>query len=209
VPAPERSAAIAAAILVLLSACNRGKSSNYPTMGSDSMVANKETERAMGDTTSRAAATSQLSDANIVALLDEANMADSAAGAYALTKATHADVKAFARMMMGEHHALRAQGQQLAQRLNLTPEPPPNDPVKPLAMSEMGLLTGSSKQEFDSVYIAQEVDVHKAVLDLAGKAHDAAQSQDLKKLIEQAGPVIQKHLDRAQQIQKKLVKRGG
>lgn len=201
-----RNTAFAAAILLLaLSGCNRGKSSNYPTMGSDSMLASKETKAATGDTLGTRQS-SQLSDANIVALLDEANMADSAAGAYALTKATNSDVKAFARLMMGEHHALRAQGQQLAQRLNLTPEPPPNDPVKPLAMTEMGLLTSASKQEFDSLYIGQEIDVHRAVLQLAGEAHDAAQNPELKKLIEQAGPVIQKHLDRAQQIQKKLPK---
>ena len=57
-----------------------------------------------------AAAPGALSDANIVALLDEANMADSAAGAYAVTKATNPEVKAFAKLMMGEHHALRAAG---------------------------------------------------------------------------------------------------
>ncbi len=48
-----------------------------------------------------------LSDANIVAPLDEANMADSALGPTALPKATRADVKNFAKLMMGEHHALR------------------------------------------------------------------------------------------------------
>jgi predicted outer membrane protein len=66
-----------------------------------------------GDTGQMAAAGGGLSDANIVALLDEANMADNASGAYAVTKATSPDVKAFAKLMMGEHHALRAQGQQL------------------------------------------------------------------------------------------------
>jgi putative membrane protein len=77
-----------------------------------------------------------------VALLDEANKADSAAGAYALGKATNPEVKAFARLMMGEHHALRAQGQQLAQRLNVTPQPPADDPVQAAAESEMAALRG-------------------------------------------------------------------
>jgi predicted outer membrane protein len=199
------TAATGALMLALLAGCKREQSSNYPTMGADTMAG---TQAVAGGDTGRTSNSQpgQLSDANIVALLDEANMADSAAGAYALTKATKADVKAFAKLMMGEHHALRAQGQRLAQQLQVTPEMPTNDPVKPLAMSEMTLLTSSSKQEFDSVYIAQEVDVHKAVLDLAGKAHDAAQSAELKKLIEQARPVIEKHLASAQAIQKKLSK---
>jgi putative membrane protein len=134
-------------------------------------------------------------------------MADSASGAYALKKATDADVKAFARLMMGEHHALRAQGQQLAQRLNVTPQPPANDPLKPAAASEMSALKAAPKgAQFDRTYIEQEIGIHKAVLDLAEKAHDAAQNEELKKLIEQAKPVIEKHLDRAQEIQKKLGK---
>jgi putative membrane protein len=149
----------------------------------------------------------QLSDGNIVALLDEANMADSASGAYAVGKATNAEVKAFARLMMGEHHALRAQGQQLAKRLNVTPAPPADDPLKPAAASEMAALRAAPKgAQFDRTYIEQEIGIHKAVLDLAEKAHGAAQNEELKKLIEQAKPVIEKHLDRAEEIQKKLGK---
>lgn len=154
-----------------------------------------------------AAPTNGLTDANIVALLDEANMADSAAGAYAATKATSPDVRAFAKLMMGEHHALRAAGQQLAQRLNVTPEPPADDPLKPAAESEMTAIKAAPKgPQFDRIYIEQEIGIHKAVLDVAEKGHDAAQNEELKKLIEQAKPVIQKHLDRAEEIQKKLGK---
>jgi putative membrane protein len=162
---------------------------------------------AIENDTGAASAPGRLSDANIVALLDEANMADSASGDYALKKATDADVKAFARLMMGEHHALRAQGQQLAQRLNVTPQPPANDPLKPAAASEMAALKAAPKGvQFDRIYIEQEIGIHKAVLDLAEQAHDAAQNEELKKLIEQAKPVIEKHLERAQEIQKKLGK---
>jgi predicted outer membrane protein len=39
---------------------------------------------------------------------------------------------------------------------------------------------------------------------LAAKAHDAAQNAELKKLIEQAKPVLEKHLNHAEEIQKKL-----
>ena len=149
----------------------------------------------------------ELTDANIVALLDEANMADSAAGSFALKKATNPEVKAFAKLMMGDHHALRAAGQQLAKKLSVTPQPPSDDPVRGLAESEMAALRAAPKgPAFDRTYIDQEVAAHKAVLDLAEKSHEAAQNEELKKLIEQAKPVIEKHLDMAQQIQEKLGK---
>ena len=146
-----------------------------------------------------------LTDANIVALLDEANKADSSAGALAATKATRKEVKDFARLMMSEHHALRKEGQQLAKQLNVTPAPPANDPLKPLAESEMTALKSAPKgPEFDRVYIEQEIAAHKAVLDLLDNAEGQAQNEQLKALIEQARPVIQKHLDQAEEIQDKL-----
>jgi predicted outer membrane protein len=48
------------------------------------------------------------------------------------------------------------------------------------------------------------VTAHKAVLDLAKKAHDQAQNGELKKLIEQAQPVIERHLKMAEDLEKKL-----
>jgi putative membrane protein len=154
-----------------------------------------------------AAAKAPLSDANIVALLDEANKADSSAGAFALRKASDKDVKAFAKMMMGEHHALRVQGLALAKKLKLTPEAPADDPVKAAGSSEMAALqSAGSGAAFDRAYIDQEVTVHKAVIDLANKAHSEAQNAELKALIEKATPVLQKHLDRAEALQQKLGK---
>jgi putative membrane protein len=190
--------------LVMLGGCKARQSADTA-----SGVPDTSASMASMDTTkaSSASASGGLSDANIVALLDEANAADSATGAYAVTRATNTAVKAFAKLMMGEHHALRAQGQQLAQRLNVTPEPVADDPLKPAVTGEMTALKAAPKgAKFDRTYIEQEIGIHKAVLDLAAKAHDAAQNADLKKLIEQAKPVIQKHLDRAEAIQKKLGK---
>jgi putative membrane protein len=151
--------------------------------------------------------TGELTDANIVALLDEANKADSAAGAFAAGKATNPQVRAFAKLMMGEHHALRAAGQKLAKKLNVTPQPPTEDPLPAAAESEMAALRAAPKgPQFDQTYIDQEVTIHKAVLDLVDKAHDQASNEELKALIEQAKPVIEKHRDLAEEIQKKLGK---
>jgi putative membrane protein len=162
---------------------------------------------ATGDTLNTSANKSTLTDPNIVALLDEANKADSAAGAFAFGKATSPDVKSFAKLMMGEHHTLRVKGEALAKKLNVTPQPPADDPVKTAGESEMTALRSAKKGAmFDSTYIHQEVTIHKAVLELAGKAHDDTKTDELKKLIESAKPIIQKHLDRAEDLQKKLGK---
>ena len=146
-----------------------------------------------------------LTDANIVALLDAANKADSSAGALAAKKATNAEVKAFARLMMSEHHALRAAGQALAKQLGVEPKAPERDPLAPYVANEMRTLQSTAKgAEFDRVYIDNEVSVHQAVLDLANQARVITQTPQLKELIEKAIPVIRKHLDQATALQKKL-----
>jgi putative membrane protein len=146
-----------------------------------------------------------MSDSNIVALLDEANKADSSAGAVAAKKATRADVKAFAKLMMMEHHALRVEGQQLAKQLNVAPKPPEHDPLAPYAASEMKTLQSTAKgEEFDRTYIDNEVTIHQAVLDFANQARVSTPTAQLRALIEKAIPVLRKHLEQATAIQKQI-----
>jgi putative membrane protein len=146
-----------------------------------------------------------MTDSNIVALLDEANKADSANSAIALKKATRPDVKAFAKLMMSEHHTLRAEGQQLAKQLGVEPKLPTHDPLAPYAVSETKALQSAPKgPEFDRTYIDNEVSVHQAVLDFANQARVTTQTAELRALIEKAIPVIRKHLDQAQAIQKEI-----
>ncbi|HET6798381.1 MAG TPA: DUF4142 domain-containing protein [Gemmatimonadales bacterium] len=146
-----------------------------------------------------------LGDSNIVALLDEANKSDSAAGAVAVKKGTDPEVKAFAKLMMSEHHALRAEGEAVAKQLGVTPKPPEHDPIGGYAKTELADLQKTPKgAEFDRVYIDHEVSVHQAVLDFANMARVTTQTAQLRDLIQKAVPVIQKHLEQAQALQKRL-----
>jgi len=195
-------AALAVATVTLV-ACS--KKDNY---GSDTTAAAASSTMS-ADTSAMAGASSTTSgtwsDANIVALLDEANAADSSAGAIAATKGTNSQVREFARRMMRDHHTLRAQGAALAKKLNVTPAAPSDDPVQPMAQDETNKLNTTAKgKDFDKAYIDAEVDAHKAVLDLATKAAGQTQNTELKNLIQKAAPVIQGHLDKAQSIQKSL-----
>jgi putative membrane protein len=162
----------------------------------------------MADSAAAAAATPAapaLTDANIAALLDEANAADSAAGKLASTKGTSADVKAFGVMMMNDHHALRKLGQDLVAKLGVTPVPPANDSLPAKAAAAMANLTATAKgAAWDKAYIDGEVAVHQEVLGLIDAALGAAQNAELKDLLTKARPNIEAHLKRAQDIQSKL-----
>ena len=208
-PARYSKAAVLGLGLLLVGACSdrSDRSGSTDTAGRTAQAPSMDTGSASTTTSGASAAAPALTDANIVALLDEANKTDSASGAFAVTRATSPEVKAYAKLMMGEHHALRAQGQQLAKKLGVTPEAPANNPLPAAAQAEMTALKAAPKgEQFDRTYIEQEITMHKSVLDLANQAHGAAQNAELKTLIEKARPVIEKHLARAQEIQQKLGK---
>ena len=189
---------------ILLSSCG-DRGNRERTVGMSDSLPPSDTTTMVPDTTAGATTAGDLTDANIVALLDHANVADSSAGSVASSKATNQQVKQFARLMMAEHHALRKEGQALAKKLNITPEPPANHPVTPLANKEMEALKSAQKgAEFDRTYIEQEITAHQAVLDIAEQSHEAADNAELKALIEKARPVIEKHLKQAKEIEKSL-----
>jgi putative membrane protein len=175
----------------------------------DNTAADTTAAATMADTSAMAASSTTTSgtwsDPNIVAMLDEANAADSSAGAIAATKGTAAAVRDFAKMMMRDHHKLRVDGAALAKKLNVTPAAPGDDPVPAMAQTETNTLNSTAKgKDFDKAYIDAEVDAHKAVLDLATKAAGQTQTTELKNLIQKAAPLIKAHLDRAEAIQKTL-----
>lgn len=163
----------------------------------------RTTDSVKAATPAPAAAT--LTDANIAALLDEANAGDSAGGKLASVKGTKVDVKAFGVMMMKDHHALRVAGQDLAKTLNLTPTPPANDSLPAKTKAAQDNLAAMDKgAAWDKSYIDGEVSAHQMVLGLIDAAQPAAQAPALKDLLTKARPNIEMHLKRAQDIQGKL-----
>jgi putative membrane protein len=190
---------LAVTALVLV-ACSKKESYGTDTTAASSTMSADTSAMASSSTTSGTWA-----DANIFALLDEANMADSAAGALAASKGTSSAVRDFGRRMTRDHHTLRAKGEALAKKLKVTPTPPGDDNLVADAQKNMDNLNSTAKgKDFDKAYIDSEVDAHKKVLELATKAMGQAQSTELKNLIQQAAPVIKGNLDLAVSIQKNL-----
>ena len=186
-------------ISVFSAACSKGADK------ADSVAAADSAAKAAAAVPAPAPAPAPLTDANIAAILDAANAADSAAGNVASTKAKNAEVKSFGRDMMRDHHALRKAGQDLAKKLNLTPAMPAGDTSQAAAQNWQNTLTSTpAGAAWDKAYIDHEVVYHQAVLQTAQAALGAAQDTSLKALITKAAPNIEGHLKHAQAIQTKL-----
>lgn len=185
--------------MLVLAACGKKESPAADT-GAATSAAGTDSAGVPGST-----ASASWTDENIFALLDEANSADSAAGAVAVTKGTASAVRDYGRRMVRDHHQLRAQGEALAKRLKIVPAAPADDPVASAAQKHMGNINSTAKgKDFDKAYIDGEVEIHKSVLELATTAARQTQNTELKNLIQKAAPVIEGHLDLAQSVQKSL-----
>jgi len=184
---------------VLVAGCSKGDQK------ADSAAAADSAAKAAAAAPAPAPAPAPLTDANIVAILDAANAADSSAGNVATTKGTKADVKNFGKEMMRDHHALRKAGQDLAAKLKLTPAMPAGDTSQAAAQNWQNNLNSTpAGPDWDKAYIDHEVTYHQALLATAQAALGAAQDTSLKAFITKAAPSVEAHLKHAQSIQSKL-----
>jgi predicted outer membrane protein len=153
--------------------------------------------------TSASAMAAPLSDGNIAGLIDEVNVADSTLAAAALPKLTSSGARNFARLMMGEHHALHVKGLALEKEQKITPEIPAADPFKGAVAAEQSALAPLPKgAAYDSTYIANEVGIHQAVIEWQGK--NVPQNQALQGFMKDAKGIYQKHLDQGLSTQTKM-----
>ena len=193
-----RMTRLAVAALVLV-ACSKKGNDRADTTAATSTAAT-DTSAGVGST-----ASGSWTDDNIFALLDEANAADSAAGAVAVTKGTASAVRDYGRRMMRDHHQLRARGEALAKKLKIIPAAPADDPVASAAQKHMDIINATAKgKDVDKAYIDGEVEIHKSVLELATQAARQTRNTELKNLIQKAAPVIRDQLDLAESVQKSL-----
>jgi len=181
----------------------------------------KKTGTAMSDTGTTAVAESTavppsaanpsnsgtLSDANIIASLSEADSAEIAEAKLVLTKSKNPEVKSFAKMMITDHSKMKAEKDDLAKKLNITPQPPPNDNAPSELNSEMSALNSApNSHALDSIYITNAVADHTKDLADVKELQTKAQAPELRDAIKNAEPVVAKHLDHAKMIETKLSK---
>ncbi|MDB5034196.1 MAG: outer membrane protein-like protein [Chlorobi bacterium] len=182
-----------------------GTATGTPT--ADSAMAHHDTAMASGAgmDTSKAATAMPMNDANILAALSMADSAEITEGKLALKKGKNADVKKFAQMMITDHGKMMSDGKALAARLKITPTPAADDNMKgETEMMVQELTSAADGADFDAKYIAEAVGDHQKDLTMLNAMQAKAQAPELKDAIGKAIPIVQKHLDRAKEIQGKL-----
>jgi putative membrane protein len=134
------------------------------------------------------------------------NDAEIEIGEMAQTKATDAQVRDFARRIVGEHRALKTEVTSTAQRLNLTPTMPTADEGLRSDHTEgMRNLTARAKgREFDEAFLEHEIKMHKKVVDEVEDALQRNRNPEIRPLLEKARDGLRAHLRTAEELEKKF-----
>lgn len=127
-----------------------------------------------------------------------ANLAEVQLGTLASERASNADVKSFGQMMVKDHSQANQDLAQVAAQLKVKPTTSLDQKHKDLA-AKLSKLQGA---EFDREYINAMVQGHQEV---AGQLEArAGASHALTEWARQTLPTVQKHLERARELQKEV-----
>jgi putative membrane protein len=205
-----RNAAITLGACAALAACAKKDAATDTTaMGaSASAMTTTASGGTMGDSAAMAGGATgakAMSDADIVAMTSAINQGEVDAGNMAKSKATNKDVKEFAEDMVKHHTQMLNDGKSLATKASITPNMAAADSVTTANKAAGDKLASTAKgAAFDKAYIDAQVMGHQSALANVQAASAAAQNADLKKMLTDAQPEIQKHLDKAKELQSKM-----
>ena len=195
-----RVAALSSA--ALLGACNRGERATVDTAVTDTGGA----IAAAADTVASRVAGREYTNAELVAFINAYNDAEVEVGRLAQTKATDAQVRTFARRIVGEHQALKTEATNTAKQVNVTPAMPDDDEDLTKDHQEgMRDLNGKAKgKEFDEAFLEHEIKMHKKVLDEVEDALGRNRNPEIRPLLEKARTGLSAHLKTAEDLEKKF-----
>ena len=144
-----------------------------------------------------------VNDAQIASIVVTANQVDIDAGQLAASRATNAEVRTFAQLMVTDHTGVNKAASELAAKLKVTPQDNPtsqslkSDGAKSLA--HLKTLTGAA---FDKAYVDREVTYHQQVIDAIDKTLiPGATNGELKALLVKVRPAFVAHLEHATRLQ--------
>lgn len=173
---------------------------------SASTTSTSTTATTMADSTHHdsTAAGGAMSDANIMAMEIGGDSSEVAVATYVRSHASDAGVKAYAAELISDHSKGEKEAKALATKLSITPQPAPQDTTSQATEHTISRLQSLKGHDLDTAFVAHEIEDHKTDIDDAHKASAAAQNAEVKSIVERSIPELQKHLDRAQALDKKL-----
>ncbi|MEP6617937.1 MAG: DUF4142 domain-containing protein [bacterium] len=145
-----------------------------------------------------------LTDANVLAVASVGDSAEVALAKYMAANTTNADVKAYALLLANDHKKGGVQVAATAKRTGITMALPAADTTSQAASHALERLQSLSGTDRDTAFVNQAILDHQHDIDATKQMAASAQSAEVKTLLNNELPELQKHLDRAQKLSTKL-----
>src|SRR5213594_866767 len=140
------------------------------------------------------------SDKNFLMKAEKDNIAEQEIGCFAAEKTQNKDVKDYDQMLVDDHtKALN----DLVDLMNKKGMAQPNGLPK-VEHDAMNKLNGLSGADFDREFINMMVEDHQKAVSEFRQEKDMAQDKDVKSYADNVLPVLEKHLQKAQELQRNL-----
>jgi len=136
-------------------------------------------------------------DQGIVNALVDANTKEIAWITAGVNKGSTKECRDHASMMLKDHETLKGKVKDLIAKKNMT------SPAMPDVSNEVTINDKSGK-DFDKAWTDKMIADHEKLLTTLTKFEGEAKDADLKSLITNTKPVVQKHLDMAKMIKSKM-----
>lgn len=115
----------------------------------------------------------------------------------ALARTQNADVRALAQMLLTHHQQTTATLTEAARAAGIAPPPPA---LMPQQQQMIDQLQAATAPEFDRAFLREQVTAHQMALALHQTYATRGDTPALRTAAASAVPVIQQHLDRAEQL---------
>lgn len=148
---------------------------------------------------------SSWTDENIVAKLEAGDTKEVEVSRLVEPKLTNAEVKEYARTLTTDHSKSRSDMRDVARKAKLVARMPAGDTSqKELADIKARFQKMARGAAFDTAFVNAEIDDHQHDIANHRAMQTQAKSKELKDEIGKGLPVLQKHLDKAQELNRKL-----
>lgn len=138
---------------------------------------------------------------DVAGIVQTANEGEIQQGQAASSRATSADVRAFAQMMVSDHTAALSAARDTFQREGITPgENATTRTLRDNSQRTVANLATFSGASFDRTYMQSQVDLHQWLLNTLDTALIPSSTGNMRTLLQTQRASVATHLDRARQI---------
>lgn len=147
-----------------------------------------------------------MTDPEIAAFLGNAHKGEIELGNLAIKTTKNKDVKALAQMIVKDHTAADKKSKDMLGKAGIAPQE--GEQARMLAQGAQDTMTKLKELkgvEFDKAYVDSQVEMHQKVIDAVDQTlMPAAQNAELKQLMTDARPGLEKHLEHCKKVQAAL-----